>query len=67
MPHPLSLHAGLPVTRGVKHVVNVWVREKNYLPPTSVKYAAVALYLLLVASTVITVAVVFKPAWLMPS
>jgi len=67
VPHPLSLHAGMPVTRGVKHVVNVWIREKTYLPPTSLKYAAVAAYLALVVTTVITVAVVFKPAWLMPS
>ena len=30
--HPLSLHAGMPVTRGQKYICNIWIREKEYTP-----------------------------------
>jgi prolyl 4-hydroxylase len=30
--HPLSLHAGMPVTRGQKYICNIWIRERAYTP-----------------------------------
>lgn len=30
--HPLSLHAGMPVTRGEKYICNIWIREREYTP-----------------------------------
>jgi prolyl 4-hydroxylase len=30
--HPLSLHAGMPVTSGQKYICNIWIREKEYTP-----------------------------------
>lgn len=30
--HPLSLHAGMPVTKGQKYICNIWIREKTYRP-----------------------------------
>jgi len=29
--HPKALHAGLPVSSGVKYVCNAWVREENFV------------------------------------
>ena len=29
--HPHALHAGLPITSGVKYVCNIWVRERAFL------------------------------------
>ena len=31
-PDPLSEHAGLPVTRGTKHLASRWIREKRWTP-----------------------------------
>lgn len=28
--HPLALHAGLPVTKGVKWIANIWYRENKF-------------------------------------
>jgi prolyl 4-hydroxylase len=30
--HPLSLHAGMPVTKGKKYICNIWIREQTYRP-----------------------------------
>jgi len=30
--HPLSLHAGMPVTSGQKYICNIWIRERAYTP-----------------------------------
>jgi len=30
--HPLSLHAGMPVSRGEKYICNIWIREREYTP-----------------------------------
>lgn len=30
--HPLSLHAGMPVTKGQKYICNIWIRERAYTP-----------------------------------
>ena len=30
--HPLSLHAGMPITRGEKSICNIWIREREYVP-----------------------------------
>jgi len=67
VPHPLSLHAGQPMEAGEKWAVNVWIREKSYLPSTSLKIAVVTGYLAFWAVSIITIAVVFKPSWLIPS
>jgi len=32
-PHRMSLHAGLPVTEGVKWLSSLWIRDKDYTPP----------------------------------
>ena len=32
-PDPMSLHAGLPVTRGVKHVASRWIRARAFTFP----------------------------------
>ncbi|OOZ38417.1 hypothetical protein BOW52_08590 [Solemya elarraichensis gill symbiont] len=29
LPHPLSMHAGLPITSGVKYVCNIWIHEHD--------------------------------------
>ena len=31
-PHPASLHAGLPVTQGVKWLSSIWIRDKEFTP-----------------------------------
>ena len=28
--HPKALHAGMPVTSGIKYIANVWLREKKF-------------------------------------
>lgn len=32
-PHSMSLHAGLPVTEGVKWLSTLWIRDRDYTPP----------------------------------
>lgn len=29
--HPLALHAGLPVTKGIKWIANIWFRERKHI------------------------------------
>jgi prolyl 4-hydroxylase len=29
---PLSRHAGLPVTSGIKYLATRWIREKRWIP-----------------------------------
>ena len=29
--HPLSLHAGTPLTSGTKYIANIWIRENKYM------------------------------------
>jgi len=29
--HPLSLHAGMPLTSGTKYIANIWIRENKYM------------------------------------
>jgi prolyl 4-hydroxylase len=31
--HPKALHAGLPISSGIKYVCNVWVREDKFIRP----------------------------------
>jgi prolyl 4-hydroxylase len=32
-PDPLSLHAGLPVTKGIKYLASRWIRAKRFAFP----------------------------------
>ncbi|MCH8347593.1 MAG: 2OG-Fe(II) oxygenase [Proteobacteria bacterium] len=32
-PHSMSLHAGRPVTEGVKWLTTLWIRDRDYTPP----------------------------------